>query len=275
MKNFFLCALAIGSFSAMADANANSCVVELQYQGAVLGQNVFAYDDCRSALRECKKTEMTYERQNNLSELQCVRLSNAPAPMPPRSPLPPTPPMPAPPACDDDGRTTRPLPPRSTSPMISAVGRIEQVPFTLEGRTADEVFNSCWDFVEENGLRSVDELMVSVNGHKYVYLTTGGWWSNPQAICEVIDGQINEQTLSPIFERRAYATGKIEQVDFNFVASSEPALYNQCVEFVDANNLTSVDEVHTSVNGSRRERYTTGGWWNTPTAICDVVTSGL
>lgn len=79
-------------------AQANVCTVELQYQGNVLGQNTFSAPDCRSAMRECKRTEKIYEIEHNLGELACARVDSMPAPgnggynpYPPTNPEPPVP----------------------------------------------------------------------------------------------------------------------------------------------------------------------------------------
>src|SRR5690606_11771094 len=61
----------------------------------VLGRNVFTAYECRDALRECKIAQKTYERENKLSELECVSY-NASNPNPPTNPYPPTNPNPYP-----------------------------------------------------------------------------------------------------------------------------------------------------------------------------------
>jgi hypothetical protein len=74
MKNtLLLSVMALGSLSAMAN-----CTVELQYQGSVLGQNIFSAQVCRDAIRECKRTQKTYERNHMLpsEELSCVKFDD-------------------------------------------------------------------------------------------------------------------------------------------------------------------------------------------------------
>ena len=122
MKKLLISALAISCFS--ASASARHCVMELQYQGAVLGQNIFSSEICREAMRECKRTQIMYEREHMLSELQCVRIdgNQTPSPIPPRTN--PTPPRNGgnPPYPGDggnypypgDGGNTGPLPPNPT-----------------------------------------------------------------------------------------------------------------------------------------------------------------
>ena len=90
MKNLILATTFLTSFSALA----NTCFVELQYQGSVLGQNVFEEQTCRDSLRQCKRAEKKYEMEHNLSELECVRLEQT-LPLPPSPPTPPRPPRPA------------------------------------------------------------------------------------------------------------------------------------------------------------------------------------
>ena len=60
-------------------AYANDCVVELQFEGAVLGQNSFMAQSCLDATRECKRTQKRYEMRYgfNSDELSCVRLNGS------------------------------------------------------------------------------------------------------------------------------------------------------------------------------------------------------
>lgn len=83
-------------FTAVASAQSYAmCTAELQYQGSVLGRNVFTAYECRDALRECKMAQKTYERENKLSELECVSYNDS-NPNPPTNPYPPTNPNPNP-----------------------------------------------------------------------------------------------------------------------------------------------------------------------------------
>jgi hypothetical protein len=52
----------------------NQCVIELQYQGTVLGQNVFVDSICKNARKECRKTKRRYEKEHLLPKLRCQRL---------------------------------------------------------------------------------------------------------------------------------------------------------------------------------------------------------
>ena len=66
--------LAMSSFGAQAQ----QCVIELQFEGSVLGQNTFVANNCMQAMRDCKRTQKTYERRFSFSEndLSCVRLGD-------------------------------------------------------------------------------------------------------------------------------------------------------------------------------------------------------
>ena len=57
--------MAFGPFSAVAN-----CTIELQYQGSVLGQNIFSAPICRDAIRECKRT------QKNMKGIICYQVMN-------------------------------------------------------------------------------------------------------------------------------------------------------------------------------------------------------
>lgn len=60
-------------------AYANDCIVELQFEGSVLGQNSFMAQSCLDATRECKRTQKRYEMRYgfNSDELSCVRLNGS------------------------------------------------------------------------------------------------------------------------------------------------------------------------------------------------------
>jgi len=59
-------------------AYANDCMVELQFEGSVLGQNTFIGQTCIDATRQCKRAEKTYERKYGFTndELSCVRVGD-------------------------------------------------------------------------------------------------------------------------------------------------------------------------------------------------------
>lgn len=76
-KALLLSVFTLGSMSAMAN-----CTIELQYQGTVLGQNIFSAPQCRDAIRECKKVQKSYERNHMLpaDELSCVKYDDVVTP---------------------------------------------------------------------------------------------------------------------------------------------------------------------------------------------------
>jgi hypothetical protein len=57
---------------------ANDCMVELQFEGAVLGQNTFIAQTCIDATRECKRAQKRYEMRFGFTsaDLSCVRLGD-------------------------------------------------------------------------------------------------------------------------------------------------------------------------------------------------------
>ena len=81
--------LALSSVTTFAN-----CVVEMQYQGMPFGQNIFQANQCRDAIRECKKTSKKLEREvmfvrRNSSvpffmhgDLQCVKMGDVVGPGP-------------------------------------------------------------------------------------------------------------------------------------------------------------------------------------------------
>lgn len=84
MKKTLLILTAVASAQSYA-----MCTAELQYQGSVLGRNIFTAYECRDALRECKMAQKTYERENKLSELECVSYNDSnPTPYPNPNPNP-------------------------------------------------------------------------------------------------------------------------------------------------------------------------------------------
>ena len=76
-KSLLTTLIALGSLSSY-NAMAADCVVELQFEGAVLGQNTFIGNTCIDAVRDCKRTQKAYERKYSFAdgELSCVRLGD-------------------------------------------------------------------------------------------------------------------------------------------------------------------------------------------------------
>jgi len=79
MKTTLTSLLLLSSVSSFAN-----CVVELQYQNNVLGQNIFSSQVCTDAMRDCKRTQKMYEMNHMLpaNELQCVRFDSTTGPIP-------------------------------------------------------------------------------------------------------------------------------------------------------------------------------------------------
>lgn len=79
MKKTLSTILFLSSVSSFAN-----CIVELQYQNTVLGQNIFQSNICTDAMRDCKRTQKMYERTHMLpaNELQCVKFDSNTGPIP-------------------------------------------------------------------------------------------------------------------------------------------------------------------------------------------------
>lgn len=274
MKKLLLAALAASPLIASAD-----CMIELQYQGTVLGQNVFTAPACRDAMRDCKRAEKSYERNHSLTELSCVKIDDIDGPRDP-NPYPPTDPNPPGGGYNPPGPVD-PLPPNGNpgplppfpAEIVTVTGKIESTSFTFTGNGPAQIYNSCLDFVESSYLGSVDEIRVSVNGHRYQRLTTRGYWGSPEAICDQVESQVTPDRMYPV--RPNYepiqVKGWVEGSNINYSAQSLEEVYNTCVETLDSMYLGSVDELMISVGGREYQRKTTTGYWSNNESICDQV----
>ena len=155
---------------------------------------------------------------------------------------------------------------------ITIVGKIEGRNINIQSAQSEaQAYNSCVETVKSLNITKADDLMVAINGHKYVRKTTGSWWYGANAICKVVDSLVPSR-ITPVMTNGSYdATGRIEGISFNFYGGNIEAIFNQCVEFVQQKGITRADDVSVSINGSRRQRYTTGSWWYSATEICNQV----
>jgi hypothetical protein len=265
-KNLLMSALVFGSLGLTATAS-GSCVVELQYQGSILGQNIFEEANCREALKQCKITEKRYERDHLLpnEEMTCVNLggSSDPIPEPTPDPIPePTPdPIPEP----------TPMP----SYAISVSGFIEGTAIELSGYSTGEVYNKCLDMVEARRIRSVDDMMISINGHKFEVLrNTTSYWNSAEAICNRIDAEMTPYRMAPV-QNELYpisVIGKLESSLVNYSGLSIADVFNSCVLDVKSRRIGNVDDMMISVNGHRyTELRNNSSYWNSPVQICSKI----
>lgn len=258
MKKLVLAVLAASPLLANAD-----CLVELQYQGTVLGQNVFNAPVCREAMRECKRAEKSYERNHSLTELSCVKVDDVARPHDP-TPYPPGPVDPVPP-----NGNPGPFP----TERITVTGKIESTPFSISGRNISDLYNSCLYYVEGQNFGSVDDIRVSVNGHRYATMRASGWWSSAEAICSQIESQVTSDTMMPVQQSYEPITvkGWVEATPININALSMAEVYNTCVDTMDEKNMGSVDDILIAVSDREYQKRRASGWWSTSQAICDQV----
>ena len=247
MKNLILATTFLTSFSALA----NTCFVELQYQGSVLGQNVFEEQTCRDSLRQCKRAEKKYEMEHNLSELECVRLEQT-LPLPPSPPTPPRPPRPA---------------------LINFKGSIDNYNFYIAANGLDDFYNQCLDFSDRNNINYASKFKVSADGRRYGFGDIQfGHWNGQESICMELKTVALYQIGTPVSFRYTSASGKIEDKHFSFVGQSEDEIYNQCVEFVEDSKVGYADDIRVSFNGQRSRSYKNArSWWKTPQEVCDAM----
>jgi len=154
---------------------------------------------------------------------------------------------------------------------IIAEGRIENHSFTFSGPTVGAVFNQCSDFIRTK-LSQADELYVSFNGNAYIQKTTTGYWYGADQICNVIYQLMTPQNLTP--ERPIGYTvveGYLENLRVEFVGNTHGEIFNKCMKYTET-RLTQADEMEISVNGGRRERFTTTGYWYGANQICRILT---
>ncbi len=245
MKNLILATTFLTSFSALA----NTCFVELQYQGSVLGQNVFEEQTCRDSLRQCKRAEKKYEMEHNLSELECVRLEQT-LPLPPSPPTPPRPPRPA---------------------LINFKGSIDSYDFYIAANGLDDFYNQCLDFADRSNINFPSKFKVSAGGRRYGFGGRSfGHWNSHEGVCTEISTVAFSQLEIPVSYRYTSASGKIEGKHFSFIGETEDELYNQCVEFVEYSKFNQVEDISVSFDGTRIRKYrNTYSWWYTAEDICN------
>jgi hypothetical protein len=252
--------LALASIPAFAN-----CFVEMQYQGTRFGQNEFQAVSCRDAKRECMKTMKSLEREVMLvgrnsseaffmeGELACVTISGG---------------------SSGSGGNGHGSGNGHGYNLVTVVGSIENMPLNLSGMSVDEVYNQCLSRVKSYGLSRADDMVISVNGHKYVRKTTSGWWSSAESICNVVDSLMTNDRLLPVIPSMYPITivGKVEKTKIEIVgALSEAEAYNRCVDTLNNKGVNKADDLIVSINGHKYVRKTTSGWWSTSVAICNVI----
>lgn len=240
MKSFLFLALSFISFSTFAQNIPIESRIELRLErlnDLVLKERAHQY------LNEAQKREVL---QNINQAISAIRADQTP--IPPTNPYPPTIPQPQ---------------------LITVEGKIESTNISFQGNTLGQVFNQCSDFVRSR-ISQADDMMISFNGNAYIRQTTTGWWSGPDAICNVIYTLATPQNLTVNSYQNLLVEGFVEGVKVEFVGSSYGEVFNKCVRNLET-KLTQADDMEISVNGDRRYRLTTTGWWTGAHAICQSV----
>jgi hypothetical protein len=162
----------------------------------------------------------------------------------------------------------RPLP-QPQPELIVVEGKIESINIHFEAPTIGGVFNQCSDFIRTR-LSQADEMMISVNGNAYSRQVTSGWWSGPNAICQIIYNLLTPENLRQPTYQPLMVEGYVENHKVEFIGNSYGEVFNKCVRTLEP-KLSQADEMEISVNGDRRYRQTTSEWWTGAHAICTVV----
>lgn len=245
MKKFMLAAITMMSFSAFAQTMPIESRIENRLER--LNDLVMRQQSHRYVTQEQKQQIL-----RNINEaILAIQADTTPNPNPNPVPNPIPNPIPNPPH------------------LIVAEGKIENHNFRFEASTIGQVFNQCSDFVRAR-LSQADDLMVSFNGKAYIRQTTSGWWVGADAICNVIYNQATPQNLTPDAYQTLVVEGYIENLRVEFTGSSYGEVFNKCVRTVES-KFSQADDMDISVNGDRRYRQTTSGWWVGAHTICQVV----
>jgi hypothetical protein len=173
------------------------------------------------------------------------------------------------------GQDTPPRPP-PRAPQITVVGKVQNILFAFRGQTIAEIHNQCSDFMlrgEGRKLERYDRIYFSTNATTYKELKTPAWWREID-LCDKIYEAGNG---TPLRRMELRAEGLIKSTPFSFRGSSYDEVFNSCVDQLEARPIDNnkVDLIYTSINGARREKLTTPGWWVGSFEICRNVLKGV
>ncbi len=243
MKKTLLAALTL--MAALPSAFAYTCRVDMvDMRGRVI-DTFYAQEDfrgtCRDGLRDCNR-EM---RTRGVPGADCVvRQGPGPGPGP--------------------GSGTGPGPgPRMD---LEVTLMVESTLMELRGFSNSDIYNQCMTQVP---FGSVDEIVMVTNNSRVRRLTTNGWWSNRQDVCNVVMQNLDFSGRQGRMIIDAY--GSFENRPFNIRANTNAEALPQCVREYQISGLFQSDELSVAVGNMPMRRITTGGWWNNGGAVCHEV----
>jgi hypothetical protein len=258
MKKTLLAALAL--IAAAPAAFAYTCRVDMVDMRGRLLDTFYGREDyngmCRDGLRDCNR-ELRLRGLNPGVTGRCVLNNNTPNPIP--NPIPNPYPNPIP----------NPYPNPRMDLDVSLI--VENQLVVLHGYSNGDIFNQCMNANIPFG--SVDEITMVTNNSRVRRLTTSGWWSNRQDVCNVVMQNL-DLTGNP---GRTYiqAYGSFENRAFNLNASTKAEALSQCFDAYRATGLSQSDELTIGVANSQMRRITTSGWWNNTGMVCNEVMKAI
>jgi DNA relaxase NicK len=122
-------------------------------------------------------------------------------------------------------------------------------------------------------LSSVDDIKISVNlGQIQTLKNSASYWRGANQICQqlITVAKNNRVPLSQLNQNIVY--GNIELVEFKFTGFGKSDMFRQCESFVNAKNLSSVDDIVRVTNfGTERILKNSASYWRGTLEICQQV----
>ncbi len=174
------------------------------------------------------------------------------------------------------GRPNPPSYPPKNPPqygVISIKGDIELVPFSFDVYDLQGLHTQCTSFVNSKNLSSVDDIKISVNlGQIQTLKNSASYWRGANQICQQLITVAKNNRVPLSQSNQNIVFGNIELVEFKFTGFGKADMFRQCESFVNAKNLSSVDDIVRVTNfGAERILKNSASYWRGTLEICQQV----
>lgn len=152
-------------------------------------------------------------------------------------------------------------------------GDIEMIPYSFDVNDLQSLHSQCTTFIKSKNLNSVDEIRISVNLGPITDLkNSASYWKGANQVCQQIINVAKNNGVRPSYSNQHTVYGSIEAQEFKFVGYDKSDMFRQCEQFLNSNNLRSVDEIIRVTNfGTERELKNSSSYWKGSLEICQQV----
>lgn len=167
-----------------------------------------------------------------------------------------------------------PAPPTS---RYTIAGVIENSTFNFSVFNLQELYDQCAIFVQDNRISTVDDISISVNyGPTRSVKNNNSYWRGMSQICMQMTALAKADGVYYNPSAGRSVIGTIETFEFNFRAYDKASLSDQCTQFVNGNNIRSVDDIVMSVDfGQAIVLKNNTSYWKNSFEICQQIIQNI